>query len=159
MRITYRLAFEDYYEASQARSAKSRLVWQCAILAMAFLFSVAGMRQASTRVRDFSIAAVVLASIPALGWLQRLSFKDAHRRAVDAGSEKEFSVDVYEDGIQVVGTANKQEWPYFSTYAELAGAFILYRLNTIEAILPKRAFDLDGVNNFRKLLKANIARH
>jgi hypothetical protein len=92
-----------------------------------------------------------------VGWLNKLYFKYANTRAFHAGPGKEFSVDIQEDGIQAVGVPNKQEWLYFSNYSESAHAFILYRSNTIEAILPKCAFNPDSLNSFRQILKANIA--
>jgi hypothetical protein len=161
MRVTYFLNFEDYYNASQEHGAKARGVSRCALLAMAALLGVVMMRSASASVwRDYlslGLVIVLLVFLPqAVRWLNKLYLRYANTRASRADTGKKISVDIEENGIQVVGVPNKQEWSYFSNYSESAQAFILYRSNTIEAILPKRAFDHASLSSCRQILKANI---
>ena len=162
MRVTYCLKFEDYYDASQVRTAKARLVSRFALLVMVALLGVVMMRLAAASVwRNYlslGLMIVLLAFLPeAVRWLNKRYLKYADTRATSADRAKEISVDIEEDGIQMVGVPNKQEWSYFSNYSESAHAFILYRSSTIEAILPKRAFSRDSLSNCREIFKANIA--
>jgi hypothetical protein len=161
MRVTYCLNSEDYYDASQVSTAKARWVSRCARLAMVVLLGVIIMRSPGASVwRDYlslGLVIVLLMFLPqAVRWLNKLYLRYANTRASRADTEKEISVDIEEGGIQVVGVPSKQEWSYFSNYSESAQAFILYRSNAIEAILPKRAFSRDSLSSCRQILEANI---
>jgi hypothetical protein len=71
---------------------------------------------------------VLLAFLPeAVRWFNKRYLRYEDTRATGAGTTKEMSVDLEEDGIQVVGVPNKQEWSYFCSFSESAHAFILYR--------------------------------
>jgi hypothetical protein len=129
---------------------------------MAALLGVVMMRSAGASVwRDYlsvGLVIVLVVFIPqTVRWLNKLYLRYIDTSASATDTEKEISVDIEENGIQVVGVPNKQEWSYFSNYSESAHAFILYRSNAIEAILPKRAFDRDSLSSCRQILKANIA--
>ena len=161
MRVTYCLNFEDYYDASQVSTAKARWISRCARLAMVALLGVVIMRSPDASVwrayLSLALMIVLLMFLPqAVRWLTKLYLRYANTKAARADTGKEISIDIEEDGIQVVGVPNKQEWSYFSNYSESAHAFILYRSSTIEAILPKLAFSRDSLSGCRQILKANI---
>lgn len=164
MRVTYWLNFEDYYDASQARTAKARFLSRYALLTLAVLLGVRIMRSTTGSIERsyLSSGAVLLLFVvlpEAVRWIHKLYLRHTTTKAFKATAEKEISVDIQEHGIQVVGVPNRQEWSYFSNYSESTQSFILYRSNTIEAIFPKRAFNDDSLSSFRQILKANITPH
>jgi hypothetical protein len=163
LRVTYCLNFEDYYDASQVSTAKARWISRCARLAMFALVGVVIMRSPVASVRhdylSLGLVIVVLMFLPqAVRWLTKLYLRYANTKASRPDTGKEISVDIEVDGIQVVGVPSKQEWSHFSNYSESTHAFILYRSNTIEAILPKRAFSRDSLSSCRQILEANIVK-
>jgi len=119
------------------------------------------MRSPSAGVwRDYlslGLVIVLFMVLPEAGrWFNRLYLTYRNPKAFRADREKEISVDIELDGIQVVGDPNKEDWSHFSNYTESPNAFILYRSNTIETILPKRAFSPDSLSSCRQILEANI---
>jgi hypothetical protein len=80
------------------------------------------------------------------------------RRGVSTGSNKEVSVEISDEGIQSADSASRDEWSHFSKYSESKNAFIVYKGDCIYVILPKRAFDIDGVDRFRMLIEAKLPR-
>jgi YcxB-like protein len=160
MRITYRLTFDDYYDAAQARNAKDRYIRGGLVLAIAVLLFGAWMRTRNTRAGhiDLVLALLVLVSLPLAGWLSKLSFKKAYRRGATNGANEKFTLEISEEGIQSADSTNREKWLDFSKYSESDNAFIIYRADSIHVILPKRAFDVNDVGNFRQLIKAKLAR-
>ena len=160
MRVTYRLAFEDYYDAYQARTAKRRRVRELLLLAITVLLCAAWIRTENRRVGQgyLVLGVMFLLSLPAARWLNKISFENAYRRGASDSSGKEFTVDISEDGIQVPHTPHKENWSCFSKYSESGSAFILYRSSSIHAILPKRAFEAGDIDSFRRLLRGKLAR-
>jgi hypothetical protein len=129
---------------------------------MAVLLGVRILRSAAVSIErnylSLGAMVVLLVVLPeAVRWLNKLYLRYANTKASNPEAGKEISVDIQQHGIQVVGVPDRQEWSYFSNYSESAHAFILFRSNTIEAILPKRAFNRDSLSSFRQILKANIA--
>ena len=162
MRITFRLASEDYYEAAQARSANNRRVSEVAFLAMVGALSVVWIRAPNARgghsyaLLGFVLLAL-LALIPVSRLLAKLSFTNTWKNAADPG--KDFTVDISEHGIQSLDPTQKDEWSRFSKYSESVNSFILYKDGSVYAILPKRAFDPESINSFRRILKAKLPKH
>lgn len=160
MRITYRLTFDDYYDAAQARNAKDRYIRGGLVLAIAVLLFGVWMRTRNTRAGhiDLVLALLFLVSLPLAGWLSKLSFKNAYRRGATNGTNEKFTLEISEEGIQNADSTNREKWLDFSKYSESDNAFIIYRADSIHVILPKRAFDVNNVGNFRQLIKAKLAR-
>lgn len=160
MRIIFRLEFEDYYDAAQARSARDRRVRQVAVLAVVALLLVAWMRAGNSRGGYVYVllALLLLLSIPLAQWVSKRSFLNALRKDASTGPNREFSVEISKEGIQSADSAYRDDWSHFSKYSESNGAFILYQEDSISAILPKRAFDVDGADGFRRLVEAKLPR-
>ncbi len=162
MRITYRLAFEDYYDAARARDAKGVRIRAGAALGMSVLlfgYWMASGRDA--RVGRACLLMVAFAVVVYLlaRWIDKLRFRNSYRKGAAPGLDgKELTVDISEEGVQGPEAQNKEEWLHFSKYSESDKAFILYRANSIHAIFPKRAFDVDGMNSFRQLLRTKLER-
>jgi Na+/proline symporter len=160
MRIRYRLTPDDYYDASRVRSKKQRLLRRSAILLICIILGALWMRQSGLR-GAFAFALLVvfiLLSEFAGARLGRFYFKRALRQGAKDSSGTEFTVDILEEGIQPLGTSALDKWSDFSHYSELPSAFVLLGKDSIEAIFPKRAFDADGIRNFRRILKSRVAR-
>jgi hypothetical protein len=104
------------------------------------------------------LASLVLVSLLLAQWVSKRSFLNAYRRGVSTGSNKEVSVEISDEGIQSADSASRDEWSHFSKYSESKNAFIVYKGDCIYVILPKRAFDIDGVDRFRMLIEAKLPR-
>jgi hypothetical protein len=160
VRITYRLAFDDYYDASQEQNAKARQVRQGAILAIAVLLFGAWIRTGNTRVGHvyLALALLLVVALPLAKWLSKRSFKNPYERGATKRSDNELTVEISEDGIQGSDSTNREEWLHFSKYSESNDAFILYQVDSVHVILPKRSFDINGLDSFRRLIKGKLAR-
>jgi hypothetical protein len=164
MRITFHLAFEDYYDAAQVLNASNRRISGVAVIALAVVLGVVWMRVPNVTGGHHhfllaSLLLMLLASFPAVRYLSKLSSARAYRKARGDKAGKEFTVDISEDGIQSLDPPQKDEWSRFSKYSESAGAFILCRETSVYAILPKRAFDREGIDSFRRILGAKLPKH
>jgi len=121
MRVTYCLNFEDYYDASQVRTAKARFLSRCALLAMAVLLGVRILRSAAVSIErnylSLGAMVVLLVVLPeAVRRLNKLYLRYANTKASNPEAGKEISVDIQQHEIQVVGVPDRQEWSYFSNY-------------------------------------------
>ncbi len=160
MRISYLLTPGDYYDASRIQSTKQRLLRRLAILLICIILCVLWTRQNGVRgTYAFALLAFfILLSEFAAARLGRFYFKRALRQGTKESSGTEFTVDILEDGIQTLGTSNLDQWSHFSGYSESPSSFVLLGKNSIEAIFPKRAFDADGIRDFRRILMSRVAR-
>ena len=162
MKITYRLTFEDYDDAARARNAKDRRIRAGAALGMSVLlfgYWMASGRNAQVGHAWLLLATFVVVIYLLFRWIDKLRFRKAYQRGSEGGFDRnELIVDISEDGIKSSEASNIEEWSYFSKYSESNNAFILYRANSIHAIFPKRAFDVDGMDSFRRLLQAKLGR-
>ena len=162
MKITYRLTFEDYYEAARARNAKDGRIRAGAALGMSVLMFghwLASGRNAQVGYAWLLIAAFAVVIYMLFRWIDKLRFRNAYQRASEGDFDgNEVIVDISEEGIQNPKTSSREEWSYFSKYSESDNAFVLYRANSVHAICPKRAFDADGMNSFRRLLQVKLGR-
>ena len=162
MRTTFRLAFEDYYDAEQARNAKNRYVTTFAILAMTLLLGLVLMRQPVTQ-GGHPLVALVLAflvlvgAVRAVRWLDKRSFERSFNR--DANDAKVCTVDISESGIELLDPPQRDEWSSFSKYSESDKSFILYQGTSVYAIFPKRALHLEDVEHVRRILNARLPKH
>jgi hypothetical protein len=162
MRITYRLTFEDYCDAARARNAghwRSRAGVTLAVSVLLCGYWMASGRNVRVGRTCLLIVALLVVVYLLTGWLRNLRFRNSYRKGAEPGFDgKEFTVDILEEGIQSPDTPSKEEWSQFSKYSESNNSFILYRNNSIQAIFPKRAFDVDGMNSFRRLLQEKLGR-
>jgi hypothetical protein len=160
MRISYRLTPDDFYDASRVRSTKQRLLRQSAILLIGLILFVLWTRQSGLRgVVAFALLAIFFLLLEfASARLGRFYFKRALRQRVEDSSGDEITVDILENGIQTMGTSNLDQWSHFTRYSESPSSFVLLGKDSIEAIFPKRAFDADGIRNFRRILKSRVPR-
>jgi hypothetical protein len=158
--ITFRLESEDYFDAAQARSAIGRRVRQAGVLTTLVLLFV--VLKPTTNVRNgtaFLLLAVLLLGIQRLAtWLERRSLKNAFKRGDSDAESREITVEISEQGIQSTDLRTSQEWSGFSKFSESNNAFILYEADSICAILPKRAFDAEGIDRFRRLIQTKLKR-
>jgi hypothetical protein len=153
MRIAYRLAWKDYYEAWRELNAKRRRVSTCAVLIYSGWLWVVGMRTRDARSSHiFFVLGLACAVLPsAAGWLKRRFFKRACRGA----GENEIVVEISDDGIRGRDGA-AVAWLRFSNYSESQNDFVLYHAGMIDEIFPKRAFSDSDVESFRRILKQNL---
>jgi hypothetical protein len=92
-------------------------------------------------------------------WIDKLRFRNSYRKgAIPGVGSKEFTVDISEEGVQGPEAQTKEKWSHFSKYSESDNAFILYQGNSIHAIFPKRAFDVDRMDRLRQLLRTKLGR-
>ena len=94
----------------------------------------------------------------AFRWVEKLLFRNASKKT-GANSTTEYTVDISENGIYLLGPPQQDDWSHFSMYSESTSSFILYKGNTIHAILPKRAFDPGGIDSFRQILSGKLPKH
>jgi YcxB-like protein len=160
VKITYRLSFYDYFDAAQARDAKGWKARGLILLAVAAaLFGVwIGTRKTQNGYVYVLLSLLLLGSLALANWLKRRSFKKAYVRGAVSTAPKDFTAEISEDGIQLDGSASREEWSHFSKYSESINAFILYQADSIYAIFPKRSFDTNAMNTFRRLVQAKLAR-
>jgi hypothetical protein len=160
MRITFHLTPDDYYEASRASTPREMLFRRSAILLISFCLIVFWVRKRGLGgVYDCIVATIVLLPVRWAGtWFDRFYFKRALRKKTEKNSSREITFDVLEDGLHLVGTPDPEPWSHFSRYLESAGVFVLFHGKYIEAVLPKRAFNAQGVQDFRRILARKVTR-
>jgi hypothetical protein len=164
MRISFRLALEDYYDALQVSRARNRRIRGIAVFTMAVVLAVVLMREPNVPgghpiIALVCLLVILLGSIPTFSWLERRSFKNSDNKGAASYPDRELTIEISETGIETVNSVHRDEWSRFSKYSESDNAFILYRDNTIYSILPKRAFDSEGISSFRRILEAKLSKH
>ena len=159
MTITFRLTLEDYYDAGrQFHARKRRLRGSIALGMSIFLFArwmVSGRSARAGFVHLLAIAIIAMIYL-FVGWSDRASFKRKWKRAETGAGNAELTVNISEEGIQGASLSERTAWSSFSKYSESNSAFVLYRAGSIDSIFPKRAFDIDGIANFRRLLEKQL---
>jgi hypothetical protein len=130
------------------------------VLAITVLLFVAWTRAGNARAGhiDLLLALLVLVSLPPAQWMNERSFKKAYGRGVFQRANKECTLEISEEAIQSADSTNREEWSHFSKYSESKNAFIPYTADSIYAIFPKRTFDTNGMDTFRRLIAAKLAR-
>jgi hypothetical protein len=108
MRIGYRLSFDDYYDASRVRNAKSRHLQQGVISVASLMLFATWMRTGTAR---FGLLALLaLSSLFLAWWIGKRSFENAYRKGATRGANQEFTVDISEEGIQGADSTDREEW-------------------------------------------------
>lgn len=161
MRITYRLTCDDYYEAAQTSKRERRWISFSAFLSLWVMLVFASIRSRGVHSEPvyavFGFLLVLFVVLDRLAvWLGKVFFMRACARKADS-LDKEFIVNISESGISKPDSLTSEDWSSFSKHKESANDFVLYRSNLIYVILPKRAFALDDLDTFRRLLKTKLA--
>lgn len=163
MRLSYRLTIDDYYDAGQARNRKNRRVSKVAAVAMVVAISLALIRglnvQVGHKYLSLGLFLIVFFGIfPASRWIEKLLFRRALKKTGDK-STNEYVVDISENGIRFLDQPQEDDRSHFSKYSESPSSFILYQEDSICAILPKRAFNPEGIDSFREILSAKLPNY
>jgi hypothetical protein len=164
MRSTFHLGLDDYYDAAQARNAKNRRIANSAVLLIILLLGLVWFRTPTPK-GGHPVSALVLASLLLIGvmratsWLGKLYFERSFDSAANHETSKVYTVDISEDGIELLDPPQKDEWSSFSKYSESDRSFILYQGASVCAILPKRSLGPQDVDQIRRILGARLSKH
>jgi len=163
MRITFNLTTEDYYDAAQARNKRNRRISGVVALATAFVIIALWIRgpdvESGHKYLSLGLFLIMFFGIfPASKWIEKYSFRHALKNA-EYNQNKELTIDISDTGIQSLDSPQREDWSRFSKYSETVSSFILYQADSIHAIFPKRAFDPESINSFRRILDAKLPKH
>jgi YcxB-like protein len=159
MQITFCLTPEDYYDAWKSRNVARQRIRRFLFFAVAVLFLAMWVRHPETHLAYLwlFVAFVFVSTATFSEWFSRLSFRKAYVRGMRQHAPKELRIEISENGISAPDPHHARNWKSFSSWSESDTVFVLYRSQSIEAILPKRAFDSEGIVVLRRILQANVS--
>jgi hypothetical protein len=157
MEVSYQITAADYFEASlpaKAKERRIRFLLASSISAVMILGAVL-VGTARQRLALILAAAVVVGCVFVIDRLKTVFLKRSVAKA--AITPNTFRVELSEKGM---GTpkGRLEPWSSFTRYSETSNDFVLFRSGSIEAIIPKRALELSGIEAVRSLLSAHLSQ-
>ncbi|HKM47341.1 MAG TPA: YcxB family protein [Terriglobales bacterium] len=166
MEVTYQLTADDFRQAMKAYRKRSVLLRWAFRFGVAFVVLVVGSGGALLLPAPHSNAFQNL--LPLIGlcilWLFMLWVSPyLHARSQFRGSpsaKTPTTLEAAESGIHFRSqyTDSKLAWPTFVGWAEEKTVFALLPNPKIFIAIPKRAFSLDQLTEFREMLRKNVAK-
>jgi hypothetical protein len=161
MRVRYQLTADDYVGAQIAhrnRSLVSR--WANRILTAIFallLFSMVVLLIARPESAQDAVGAGFFALFMLVLLNPRFMWKAQFRKAKSL--QREYEAEATEEGLVLVTDVSRADlkWALFTKYHESRDLFVLYQQPKVVTIVPKRAFGEAEIDQFRELLRRNIA--
>jgi hypothetical protein len=164
MKIIYRVSEEDYVGARDLfvanekpfyrRVSRRAMPWTGGLLLiLAILFAVGPQRNLNLALVNVAIGTYLLYC----GFAIHRYFRRAYRK--DQRFQYDFTLDASEEGIHVVTPTSESEmkWATFVRYLESDKIFMLFIADLLFIVVPKRAFASGEVDQFRDLLRRNLA--
>jgi hypothetical protein len=161
MQISYRLGFEDYYDALLAKTRRERLIKKCAVAALAGIPLCLWIRSDGTQnlTRDIAATLLLLVIFSGIYWLEQIRVKSTLKKATNWEVDELLHLYISDAGIKTIDEPDVEAWTNFSGYTETTNSFVLYQSKSIDAIIPKKALNEVEVEVFRRILSTHVRNH
>ena len=150
MHIEYQLTLQDHLEAQRAHRGSTLLV-------MVNGSVCCGLGVAVWLHDPNNLPGAIVLSLAGLCSLFYLPVCTRYKFQQNLKSNEAVSVDILETGLHLSGAhvSSQLDWPIFEQQLESKNFFLLYFHRKLFLPVPKRSFEADDLNEFRRLLDIN----